>query len=147
MASPEATERARAEASSRRLAAFEAVAGRGWTAILLAALVALPLAWIVRRSLAGYGTVPLPVDLMVFLNAADDILAGRNPFPAPAALTGDANYVYPPLLAIVAIPLAVLPVAPAVLIWTLLSAGAIAAALWLLGVRDWRVYGLCVLLA
>jgi hypothetical protein len=116
-------------------------------AILLAALVAVPLAWIVRRGLAGYGTVPLPVDLMVFLNASDDILAGRNPFPAPAALTGDTNYVYPPLLAIVAIPLAVIPVAPAVLIWTLLSAGAIAAALWLLGVRDWRVYGLCVLLA
>lgn len=147
VASPEATERARAEASSRRMGAFEAVARRGWTAILLAALVALPFAWIVRRSLAGYGTVPLPVDLTVFLNAADDILGGRNPFPAPAALTGDANYVYPPLLAIVAIPLAALPVAPAVLIWTLLSAGAIAAALWLLGVRDWRVYGLSVLLA
>jgi alpha-1,2-mannosyltransferase len=147
VASPEATERARAEASRRPTGAFELVARRGWTALLLAAFVALPLAWLVRRSLAGYGTVPLPVDLMVFLNAADDILAGRNPFPTPAAFTGDANYVYPPLLAIVAIPLAVLPVAPAVLIWTLLSAGAIAAALWLLGVRDWRVYGLCVLLA
>ena len=147
VASPEATDRARAEALPRRMGAFELVARRGWTAILLAVFVALPLAWIVRRSLAGYGTVPLPVDLKVFLNAADDILAGRNPFPDSPALTGDANYVYPPLLAIVATPLAVLPVASAVLIWSLLSAGAIAAALWLLGVRDWRVYGLSLLLA
>jgi alpha-1,2-mannosyltransferase len=108
--------------------------------------VAFPLALLARRALSGYGTGPLPYDLSVFLRAADDVLAGRSPFPSSATFTSDASYVYPPLLAIVAIPLAVLPVALAVLIWTLLATAAIAAALWLLGVRDWRVYGVALLL-
>jgi alpha-1,2-mannosyltransferase len=121
-------------------------AGRIWKLVLLAVLLGLPLALLARRALSGYGTGPLPFDLMVFLRAADDVLAGRSPFPSSEAFTSDASYVYPPLLAIAAIPLAVLPVAPAVLIWTTLAVAAVAAALWLLDVRDWRVYGLALLL-
>ena len=147
MASRDATGRAdAADADGGAPPTLPPALRRGWQVVLLAALVGLPLAWISRHSLAGWGTVQLPYDLTVFLDAADDVIAGRTPFPAPAALTGDANYVYPPLLAIAMIPLAVLPVAAAVLIWTLLSAAAIAGALWLLGVRDWRVYGIAVLL-
>lgn len=121
-------------------------AGGVWRLVLLAALVGLPLFLLGRRALSGYGTGPLPYDLTVFLRAADDILAGRSPFPSSETFTSDASYVYPPLLAILAIPLAVLPVAPAVLIWTILAVAALAAALWLLDVRDWRVYGIALLL-
>lgn len=119
---------------------------RIWKLVLLAVLLGLPLALLGRRALSGYGTGPLPFDLMVFLRAADEILAGRSPFPSSETFTSDASYVYPPLLAIAAIPLAVIPVAPAVLIWTILAVVAVAAALWLLDVRDWRVYGLALLL-
>jgi glycosyl transferase family 87 len=121
-------------------------AGRVWKLVLLAVLLGLPLALLARRALSGYGTGPLPYDLTVFLRAADDVLAGRSPFPSGEAFTSDASYVYPPLLAIAAIPLAVLPVAAAVLIWTTLAVTAVGAALWLLDVRDWRVYGLALLL-
>jgi alpha-1,2-mannosyltransferase len=97
-----------------------------------------------RRALSGYDGGPLPYDLVVFLDAADDVLAGRNPFPPPDALSGDANYVYPPLLALALVPLALLPVAPAVVLWTALGVAAVCAALWLLGVRDWRVYAVAL---
>ena len=124
--------------------------GRSWahvgTVVLLAAFVALPLFVVGRRALSGYGPGALPYDLTIFLRAGDDVLAGRNPFPPGESFTSDASYVYPPLLAIAMIPLAVLPVALAVLVWTVLAAVAIGAALWLLGVRDWRVYGLALLL-
>jgi alpha-1,2-mannosyltransferase len=121
-------------------------ARRFWTLVLLAVLVALPLALLARRALSGYGTGPLPYDLMVFLRSGDDVLAGRNPFPSSEAFTSDASYVYPPLLALAMVPLAVLPVGLAVLTWIILGVAAIAAALWLLDVRDWRVYGIALLL-
>ena len=97
-----------------------------------------------RRALSGYGPGPLPYDLVVFLDAADDVLAGRNPFPPPDALSGDANYVYPPLLALALVPLAVLPVGVAVVVWTVAGVAAVCSALWLLGVRDWRLYAIAL---
>jgi hypothetical protein len=97
-----------------------------------------------RRAFSGYGAGPIPYDLAVFLDAADDVLAGRNPFPPADALSGDANYVYPPLLALAVAPLAVLPVDLAVAIWVVAGVAAVGAALWLLGVRDWRAYAVAL---
>jgi hypothetical protein len=75
--------------------------------------------------------------------AAHDVLAGRSPYPPadPGVLfLRQTAFVTPPLLALLAIPFTVLPFQVAVLLWSLISAGALAAALYLVGVRDDRVY-------
>lgn len=77
-----------------------------------------------------------PHDLQVFLRAASRVVEGASPY----AYQGDATYAYPPLLAYLAAPVQPLSVAAATVAWTLLSLAAVAGALWLLGVRDWRCY-------
>lgn len=79
-----------------------------------------------------------PHDLDVFLRAASKVLDRASPY----AFHADQTYAYPPLLAFLAAPLHPLGAGAATLLWTLLSLAAIAAALWLLGVRDWRCYAL-----
>jgi hypothetical protein len=79
-----------------------------------------------------------PHDLTVFLNAAGNMLHGHSPY----AYRGDETYAYPPLVGFLAAPFHPLRDGVATLLWTLLLLAAIAAALWLLGVRDWRCYAL-----
>jgi hypothetical protein len=79
-----------------------------------------------------------PHDLHVFLQAASKVLHGASPY----VFRADETYAYPPLLAFLAAPLHWVGAGAATLIWTLLSLAAIAAGLWLLGVRDWRCYAL-----
>src|SRR5205085_11069301 len=56
------------------------------------------------------------------------------------------TYAYPPRLSFLAAPLHPLSVAAATATWTMLSLAAIAGALWLLGLRDWRCYALTAVL-
>jgi hypothetical protein len=77
-----------------------------------------------------------PHDLEVFLRAAGSVLDGASPY----AFRGDATYAYPPLLAFLATPLELLGVGTATVLWSALLLTALAVALWLLGVRDWRCY-------
>jgi len=77
-------------------------------------------------------------DLAVFLHGAGRILDWASPY----AFRGDETYAYPPLLAFLVVPLHPLGAAAAAVIWTVLSLAAIGAALWLLGLRDWRCYAL-----
>jgi hypothetical protein len=79
-----------------------------------------------------------PHDLDVFLRAASKVMHGASPY----AFQHDQTYAYPPLLAYVAAPFHALGDGAATVAWTLLSLIAIALALWLLGVRDWRCYAL-----
>jgi hypothetical protein len=79
-----------------------------------------------------------PHDLDVFLRAAGRVLD----FASPYTFHADATYAYPPLLAFLAAPLHPLSAGAATLVWILLSLAAIAGALLLLGVRDWRCYAL-----
>ena len=79
-----------------------------------------------------------PHDLAVFLHAASRVLD----FASPYSFHADETYAYPPLLAFLAAPFQPLSAGSATLAWTLLSLAAIAAALWLLGLRDWRCYAL-----
>jgi hypothetical protein len=86
------------------------------------------------------------IDFRVFYDAARVYVHGGNPYPAhPGALTWEGtaqqSYAYPPLVAAAVIPLAQLPYHLAAIIWAVLSAIAVALALWLLDVRDWRCYG------
>ena len=77
-----------------------------------------------------------PQDLGVFLRAASDVLHGHSPY----AFRSDQTYAYPPLVAYLAMPLHPFGVGVAMTISILVSFAAIALALWLLGVRDWRCY-------
>lgn len=76
--------------------------------------------------------------------AGEAVRTGDSPYPAaddPMFLRGLA-YVYPPLTAIVSVPFTLLPVGAAgIAVMALLTAG-VAATLLVLGVRDWRCYGL-----
>ncbi|OFW53797.1 MAG: hypothetical protein A2146_08350 [Actinobacteria bacterium RBG_16_67_10] len=100
-------------------------------------------------SLGGSGE---SFDFDIFLGAGDDVLAGRSPYPKPEALEGQLGspYAYPPLLALLVTPLAVLPetvadtFVPGV-VFTLLLIAATVGALGLLGVRDWRCYPVALL--
>jgi alpha-1,2-mannosyltransferase len=81
-----------------------------------------------------------------FLPAGRAILDGDSPYPhSVSALRSHANYVYPPLVAVLAAPLTWLPQVLAEWIFLALSLAAPALALRLLHVRDWRCYGIVYL--
>jgi alpha-1,2-mannosyltransferase len=74
--------------------------------------------------------------------AAHAIAAGKSPY-APAIATvlqaRHTAFIPPPLMALVAVPLTVLPFSVAVLVWSALCAAGLWASLRLLGVRDRRL--------
>jgi hypothetical protein len=73
---------------------------------------------------------------------AQELLNGQNPFPAATAdLTHGSNHIWPPLFGYVAIPLTALSPSAADVVIVLLGIACFGAALWTVGVRDWRVYG------
>jgi hypothetical protein len=85
-------------------------------------------------------------DFWTFWSAGHDVLHGRSPYPTLDSLPHAASrlfapFVYPPVSAFAMVPLALLPYAVAKAIYLLLSVAAIAVALRLLGVRDWRCFG------
>jgi hypothetical protein len=91
----------------------------------------------VRGYVDGAGA---PHDLDVFLRGAGKVIHGASPY----VFDGDKTFAYPPFLAYLVAPLHPLSGSAAGIIWTLLSAAAVALALWLLEVRDWRCYGLAL---
>jgi alpha-1,2-mannosyltransferase len=81
-----------------------------------------------------------------FLPAGRAILDGDSPYPhSLSALSSSAEYVYPPLVAVLMAPFTLLPLQLAEAIFVALSLAAPALALWLLRVRDWRCYGIVYL--
>ncbi len=79
-----------------------------------------------------------PNDLDIFLRAAGKVLHAASPY----AYDGDKTFAYPPFLAWLVAPLHPLSSSAAGFVWTLLSLVMVAAALWLLELRDWRCYAL-----
>jgi hypothetical protein len=79
-----------------------------------------------------------PNDLDIFLRAAGKVLHAASPYVYEA----DKTFAYPPFLAWLAAPLHPLSGSVAGFVWTLLSLAMVAAALWLLELRDWRCYAL-----
>ena len=76
-----------------------------------------------------------------------DVLAGRSPYPPadPGVIRALGNtFVYPPAILLAAVPLALLPLAAATALVSLANVAAIALALRIVGVRDWRCYALCL---
>ena len=86
-------------------------------------------------------------DFRPFYAAAGAVLGGETPYPSPDdPLTASSGaYVYPPLSAIGAIPLRLLPLEAAGLLVMVVLAAAALAIPFVLGVRDWRCYGLVFL--
>lgn len=77
---------------------------------------------------------------------AELLLNGENPYP-PEGFdpTFGANLIWPPLAAFAVMPLTLLPLAHASVVFALLGLACFAVALWVVGVRDWRVYGIAAL--
>ena len=74
------------------------------------------------------------------------ILRGHNPYPpADADLSDGSNNIWPIATVIPIVPLTLLR--PSVADWTMtaLVLASLVAALWVVGVRDWRVYGISLL--
>jgi hypothetical protein len=109
----------------------------------IALFAALPLVVVIVMFAIALQSGPLGLDFHHELYPeAKEILAGRDPFPAAGTdLTQGENYVWPPLAALLVSPLTVLPPTVADVAIGLLGLACIGAALWLVGVRDWRVYG------
>jgi hypothetical protein len=96
--------------------------------------------WLARHSLA--------LDLHhAFRPAAQAVLAGHSPYPPPTAdaVATRAGFVYLPFASFLFVPFAFMPLPVAELVGTLLVVAAGATALWIVGVRDWRCYGIVLL--
>ena len=89
----------------------------------------------------------IAMDFHQFYAAADAIRGGHSPYPAadqPLTFWG-GPYPYPPLPALVTIPLTALSFEAAGLLVMALLVAVAFASLFILGVRDWRCYGLMLL--
>ena len=74
------------------------------------------------------------------------LLHWTNPFPGPdAVLVYGHNLVWPPVAAFLVSPLTALPAGAATWAIALIGLGCSLLSLWIVGVRDWRVYGLFAL--
>jgi hypothetical protein len=100
----------------------------------LALFVALPVAVVTTMFVIGLVTGPLALDFDTELYPqAKEILAGHNPWP---------EAIWPPLAAAVSAPFTILPATGAGVAFGLAGLACTAGALWLVGVRDWRVFGI-----
>jgi Glycosyltransferase family 87 len=122
-----------------------------WTRVVrlgsIVFLGALPLVVLAALFVDAIGEDAIAFDFRPFYAAAEAILRGESPYPGhDDPLTASAGpYVYPPLPAIVSIPLTALPFDAAGLLLMAGLAGAALATLFVLGVRDWRCYGIVLL--
>jgi hypothetical protein len=82
-----------------------------------------------------------------FLGAAEAILRGESPYPDidDASIAAGTAYVYPPLAALAVIPFTLVSEGVAAVGFASLLVFAVVATLFLLGVRDWRCYGVALL--
>ena len=118
-----------------------------WRAVEIAVFGVIPVVTVVVLFWAAAADDAVAFDFRPFHRAAEAILAGESPYPGPDdALTADAGpYVYPPLPALLAVPLSWLPFDAAGLLVMAGLVGAVLGTLWVLGVRNWRCYGLAFL--
>jgi alpha-1,2-mannosyltransferase len=86
-------------------------------------------------------------DFTIFRRAGQAVLDGRTPYVHPTLklLATNDRFVYPTPFALPFVPFAVAPEKVAALAFLVLSVAAVLASVWLLGVRDWRCYGVSLL--
>jgi hypothetical protein len=114
----------------------------------LTAFLALPLL-LVGVFTVGVVGHQFAFDFHTFWSAARQVLDGRSPYPRAGAIAAapstSADYqffVYPPPFVLALAPLAAVPFAVAASLYTIGLIACVVAALRLLGVEDWRCYGL-----
>ena len=108
---------------------------------------ALPAITVVTLFVSTIQDDAVAFDFRVFYAAAEAVLAGDSPYQAldDESAVVARGYVYPPITAIGVIPLTLLPVEAAGLLVMAILVGAALAVPYVLGVRDWRCYGLLLL--
>jgi len=86
-------------------------------------------------------------DFRPFYAASEAVVRGNDPYPGIGdSLDAAARpYVYPPLPALVTIPLTLLPFTAAGVVVMAALAATVPATLWIVGVRDWRCYGVVLI--
>ena len=86
-------------------------------------------------------------DFHAFRGAAQDALGGASPYPQVDTITiaRAEQLVYPPVVAFLFAPFAVLPSSVAVVFYLFVIAAAVPLTVWALGVRDWRLFGVAFL--
>ena len=108
----------------------------------------LPLALLVLLVVARYLTGKrLGFDYKPLWEASRHVLDGASPYPRPEAwaLHDEQQFVYPPLAAFLFAPLAAFPFAVAAPLLAVVELAATGLTLRVLGVRDWRCYGVVLL--
>ena len=86
------------------------------------------------------------VDFLAVRSGATALLHGLSPYDdSRRAVLASQHLVYPPLTGYLFVPFAVLPTRLAIVLYLLLSIAAVALALRLLEVRDWRCYAVVAL--
>lgn len=113
------------------------------------AFAVAPAAAIVAMFVVAWGSDTLAIDFHnEIYPEAKELLAGENPFPGPEAdLTRGSNHIWPPLVGYLATPLTLLSPRGADVAIVAIGLIAFVAALWVVGVRDWRVVGASLLWA
>jgi alpha-1,2-mannosyltransferase len=104
----------------------------------------LLLALVLARYLVGRH---LGFDFKPVWEASRHVLDGASPYPSPhaSALGGEQQFVYPPLAALLAAPLAAFPFGVAAALFAVVELIATFLTLRVLDVRDWRCYGVTLL--
>ena len=106
----------------------------------------LPIVAIVTMFVVGWRDGPLSGDFHHELYPeAKLLLRGENPFPSHDTAIGGANFLWPPAAAYLVAPVTVLPPGVADILMVAIGLTCFALSLWLVGVRDWRVYGVVAL--
>jgi putative flippase GtrA len=137
--------RRRSEKSLLEGAGLRRAAERLWAPGVLAVFPAL-VTVLFLLSAHRSGVLAADFDRSVW-QAGRDVLAGDSPYGIPShehPLLSD-RALYPPIFIFTTLPFALLPHALGVVLWDIALGFALAAGMWLLGVRDWRCYGIVAL--
>ena len=116
-------------------------------ALEIVAFAAVPLAALVLglSTFAGQDRLALDFHEEVYPQAKA-VVRGDDPYPpAGTAITDTTNAIWPIAAVLPAVPLTALPPAAADWVATAVALATLVGALWTLGVRDWRVYGVTLL--
>jgi alpha-1,2-mannosyltransferase len=134
------------KAAGERVAASMRALGQPWELAVFLWIPLILFAVVLASEVHLAGSLK---DWEIFRTAAHSVVHGRSPFPpaTSAALAHGDKYVYPPVTALLLAPLAFLPVVAGKALFLVLALGCVLLALRVLGVSDWRCYGLALLTA
>lgn len=133
-------------AAGERLSARLRALGQPWELAIFFWAPALLFAFVLASDLRFRSSLG---DWEIFRHASHLAVRGHSPFTVadPAALAHNDRFVYPPITALLITPFAVLPDEAGRVLVFLLTLACVPLALRLLGVRDWRCYGIALLTA